>query len=336
MPRKIAGGAALLVGLGVAGSARAAAAPADEACARVRVSQPLGEEWARAAAELTRQLAQLPSSECAPVTLDLEPSGGTVVIRAVTSDGRTTERTVRDPRVLVATALGLVMAIPASDAVAPPPSAPPAAANAPAFHATVDDQARPPAASPVLPARAMPGVWLGLSAGGRVAAPTPILTVDIEAYANVLFGSWLVTASIRDVPTGLVAAQGVDEDAFREVSVGLGVGRRLVAGDATLDLVVEPAIVAMQLEYDFPAGSRPAEVSGGDVEFGVDAMVRLGFPVSKSWMLTITMDADVLPSNVASPARLELPLGAMTGGVVPAAFPALTSGLRVGAAGALL
>jgi hypothetical protein len=109
-----------------------------------------------------------------------------------------------------------------------------------------------------------------------------------------------------------------------------------VAGDATLDVVVEPAIVAMQLEYDFPAGSKPSEITGGDVEFGLDAMVRLGFPVSKSWVLTITMDADVLPSNVVTPARLQLPLGAMTSGAVPSPFPALTSGLRVGAAGALL
>jgi hypothetical protein len=179
-------------------------------------------------------------------------------------------------------------------------------------------------------------VWLGLAAGGRVASPTPILTVDIEAYASVLLGSWLVTASIRDVPTGLVAAQGVDEDAFREVSAGLGFGRRVVAGSATVDLVVEPAIVAMQLEYDFPAGSKPSEVSGGDVEFGVDAMMRLGFPLSRSWMLTITMDADVLPGNVVSPAHLQLPLGAMTGNVVPSPFPAMTSGVRVGASGALL
>jgi hypothetical protein len=338
MPHKIAGGAAcLFVGFGVAGSARAAAAPADDACARLRVVQPLAEEWARAADDLARQLAQLPRAECAPMALELELVAGAVVVRAVAADGRTAERSVHDPRVLVATALGLVMAIPPGDTVAPLPVAPPpVAANAPALGAVGEDRAPPTTIALAASSRLTPSVWLGLAAGGRIAAPSPILTVDIEAYANVLFGPWLVMASIRDVPTGLQAAQGIDEDAFREVSAGLGFGRRVVAGDATVDLVVEPAIVAMQMEYDFPAGSKPGEVSGGDVEFGLDAMVRLGFPVSKSWMLTITVDADFLPSNIASPARLQLPLGAMTGNVIPAPFPALTSGVRVGASGALL
>jgi hypothetical protein len=337
MPQKIARGAAcLFVGFGVAGSARAAAAPGDDACARLRMVHPLADEWARAADDLARQLTQLPSAECAPMTLELEPVAGAVVVRALTTDGRTAERSVHDPRVLVATALGLVMAIPPGEMIAPPRSEPPVAPNAPTFRAAGEDRAPPPTA--VLPAssRQTPSVWLGLAAGGRIAAPSPILTVDIEAYANVLFGPWLVIASIRDVPTGLVAAQGIDEDAFREVSAGLGFGRRLALADATIDLVAEPAIVAMQMEYDFPAGSKPGEVSGGDVEFGLDTMVRLGFPVSKSWTLTITVDADFLPSNIASPARLQLPLGAMTGSVVPAPFPALTSGVRVGAAGALL
>jgi hypothetical protein len=338
MPRKIAAGAAsLLVGLGVGGSVHAAAAPADDACARLRVVQPLTAEWARAVGELARQLAELPGAECAPMTLELEPAAGALVIRAVTADGRATERTVRDPRFLVATALGLVMAMPPGEVVAPLPSASPVIVNAPAIRPAGDDRTPLPAPAPVSQsARPTPSVWLGLAAGGRVAAPSPILTVDIELYANVFFGPWLVTASIRDVPTGLLAAQGIDEDAFREVSAGLGFGRRLVAGDATVDLVIEPSIVAMQMEYDFPAGSKPGEVSGGDVEFGVDTMARLGLPLSKGWMLTIAIDGDFLPSNIASPARLQLPLGAMTGNVVPAPFPAITGGVRVGATGALL
>jgi hypothetical protein len=163
------------------------------------------------------------------------------------------------------------------------------------------------------------------------------LTLDIEAYANVLLGHWLLIASIRDVPTGLVAAQGIDEDAFREVSAGLGFGRRLVAGDASLDLSVQPALVAMQMEYDFPPGTSPHSVHGGDVEFGLDAMVRMELPLSRSWVLTLAIDADVLPGNVVSPAHLDLPQGIATANVAqPPAFPALTSGIRIGASGALL
>jgi len=180
---------------------------------------------------------------------------------------------------------------------------------------------------------------LGFAVGGRVAAPTSILTLDVEAYANVLLGPWLLLASIRDVPTGLVASQGIDEDAFREVSAGLGFGRRIFAGGATIDVAVQPALVAMQMEYDFPPGSRPSSVHGGDVEFGLDAIVRMSLPLSKSWAFTLTIDADVMPSNLASPARLDAPQGALTGitgGSIPPAFPALTSGLRLGASGVLL
>jgi hypothetical protein len=163
------------------------------------------------------------------------------------------------------------------------------------------------------------------------------LTLDIEAYANVLLGHWLLIASIRDVPTGFVAAQGVDEDAFREVGAGLGFGRRLVAGDARIDLAVQPEILAMQMEYDFPQGTSPPSVHGGDVEFGVDVMARLALPITKGWVLTLAIDADVLPSNLGSPARLDLPQGLTTTSVAaPPPFPAVTSGLRIGASGALL
>jgi hypothetical protein len=180
-------------------------------------------------------------------------------------------------------------------------------------------------------------VWLGLAVGGRVASPTSILTLDIEAYANVLLGPWLLIASIRDVPTGFVAAQGVDEDAFREVSAGLGFGRRLVAGDAWIDLALQPAIVAMQMEYDFPQGTSPPSVHGGDVEFAVDALARLALPISKGWVLTLAIDADVLPSNLGSPARLDLPPGLSTTSLAaPPPFPSVTSGVRLGVSGALL
>jgi hypothetical protein len=150
----------------------------------------------------------------------------------------------------------------------------------------------------------------------------------------------MLIAAIRDVPTGLVAAQGVDEDAFREVSAGLGFGRRLVAGEASIDVALEPSLVAMQMEYDFPPGSQPSSVHGSDIELAVDAMVRLALPLSKGWALTITLDADVVPSNVATPARLDVPqslgTGSTTGANVPPPFPWITSGVRIGAAGALL
>jgi hypothetical protein len=335
--RKIASGAAsLVVGLAPWFEARA-----DAPCARLdapRAALPIA--WERAVEDLERQLQTLPGADCQSMTLSVEPGEGGVRVVAVTTDGRRAERAVREPRALVATALGLVMAIPGNTAAPALPAEP-----SPRPPATVPAQVEPHVVNPVLPQPREPdrlanrpsAVWLGFAVGGRVASPTSILTLDIEAYANVLLGHWLLIASIRDVPTGLVAAQGIDEDAFREVSAGLGFGRRVVAGDAAIDVAVLPALVAMQMEYDFPPGTVPSSVHGGDVEFGLDAMARLALPVSKSWVLTLAIDADVLPGNVASPTRLDTPQGITTRGLAaPPPFPTLTSGVRIGASGALL
>jgi hypothetical protein len=288
--------------------------------------------------ELERQLAALPGTDCQAMTLSLTRAEGGLRVVAVTPDGRRAERTVLEPRALVPTALGLVMAIPGSPAAVglplePPPSRGPPPVEPPVVVNPVAPQPREPDRAPARPT----AVWLGIAVGGRVASPTSILTVDIEAYATVLLGQWLLMASIRDVPTGLVAAQGVDEDAFREVSAALGFGRRLVAGDAAIEVAVLPALVAMQMEYDFPSGTVPREVHGGDVEFGLDVVARLALPLSKGWVLTLAIDADILPGNLASPTRLDVPPGISPSSVVaPPPFPSVTSGVRVGVSGALL
>ncbi len=286
------------------------------------------------------------------MTLVIERSAGAVVVRALTADGRHAVRTVHDPRALTATALGLVMAIPENATEGgPPPAQNPTPAQASVAAPAPPVGGRAASASPggdnspavsaqdatqlTVGGRTI-AVWLGFAVGGRIAAPTSILTLEFEAYANVLLGPWFLIASFRDAPTGLVASQGVDEDAFRQVSAGLGFGRRIVAGASAINLGLQLALVAMQMEYDFPPRSLPSSVHGTDVDFSLDAFARLALPLSPSWKLTLTIDAEFIPSNIATPDRLDIPAGAMIGTSMPPPFPAVTSGLRIGATGALL
>ena len=131
-----------------------------------------------------------------------------------------------------------------------------------------------------------------------------------------------------------MSAQGLDRDAFRQVTFGLGFGRRFVAGDAAFDLMLQPTIIAMQMEYDF---TDTIESQGSDIELGVDALVRLALPVGKGWALTLTLENDLIPGNLSSvPARISTPVNAPPGAVEPPPFPAWQGALRVGAMGAIL
>jgi hypothetical protein len=178
-------------------------------------------------------------------------------------------------------------------------------------------------------------VWAGASAGARVAVPGAITMVDVEVHADVIIDQWLLFLSIRNVPAGLFAEQGVDADAYQETAAGLGVGRRFDLAQATLDLAFEPSLVATRMEYDYPPGSESNGIQGNDVELRVGGVVRLGLPLSRSWQLTLTADTDLAPGNVTNPAHINLPAGVPmpAGGIT---FPAWTTGLRLGVAGALL
>jgi hypothetical protein len=160
--------------------------------------------------------------------------------------------------------------------------------------------------------------------------------VDVEVHADVIIDQWLLFLSIRNVPVGLFAQQGVDADAYQETAAGLGVGRRFDLGLATVDLAFEPSLVATRMEYDYPPGSESNGYQGNDVELRVGGVVRLGLPLSRSWQLTLTADTDLAPGNMTNPVHIPVPSGvpAPPGGPTP--FPAWTTALRIGAAGALL
>jgi len=319
--------------------AQGAVARADAPCARVQVSAELPAAWSEAVRELERQIALLPASDCQPTSLVIEPADAGARLVATATDGRRAERTVRHPESLVATALGLVMAIPALPAPTPASSSAPAPAASAATHpsASVAPPPAPPAVVPLAAAEATThplALYVGVDAGGRVAEPTSIAMIDIGLHGDLLLSHWLVTAAFRGTILGLVNAQGLDNDAYRQVAFGLGVGRRFNAGEAAFDVILEPTVVAMQMEYDY---SATVETQGSDVEMSVNALVRMALPISKSWALTLTLENDLLPGNLQStPARLSRPSSAPVGSVDAAPFPSWQGALRFGAMGALL
>lgn len=299
------------------------AARADEPCAAIHVAPSLAPGWSAAVDELARQLAQLPAGDCEPVTLTLEARGEGVRLVAEARDGRRTERVVKRPESLVATGLGLVMAIPRSDT---PPEARGSAAPPPSPPTSTPPSTLPPPATSA--DAVMPSLWLGVDIGGRVAEPTSIAMVDVGVHGTLVLRSWLLSLALRSTPLGLVTSQGLDNDAFRQVDVGVGFGRRFMTRAAALDLLVEPSITAMRLEYDGPGDS---DVAGEDVELTVSALARLALPLTSTWALTLTLEGGVTPGNAGStPAKLP-----PTPYETPA-FPAWQTALRVGAMGALL
>jgi hypothetical protein len=321
----------------LAGGARAARP--DEPCGPVEASRQLGSDWQQAVEELRRQLAHMPASDCRGVRLAVEQTteGAAEGVRVVAtaSDGSRAERTVRTPESLLATGLGLVMSIPrAAPETSPPAASAPTAAAAsmpapPRAQREAPSAVAPPATAP--PHRV--GLWLGFEAGGRVGVPAAITMVDLEAHAAISIDRWVLLVFIRDAPAGLYAEQGVDADAYQEAGAGLGVGRRFDIGSASLDVALEPSLVATRMEVDVPPGSEGNGYHGSDVELRMGALLRMSLPVATGWRLTLSADTDVSPGNLATPMRIELPAGVP--GSTPT-FPAWTTGLRVGATGALL
>jgi hypothetical protein len=306
-------------------------ARADTSCVQVHASSDLTAPWVDAVHELERQLGQLPASDCQPATLVVEPADGNARVVAITPDGRRAERLVTRANSLVATGLGLVMAIPSAAARAtaapPPPPAP---------------HLRPPAPSPPTPPppaeRSAPvphlALWLGFDVGGRTSAPSTIAAADAAVHADVLLDHWILSVTVRDSPVGFAPGQGFDNDVFREVNVALGVGRRLTAGETSFDLIVAPAIAAMRLEWDFSNGTDSA---GEDVELSLNVLARAALRLSNDWALTLTLESELVPGNLTtSPARIQVPVGVPADSSLPPAFPAWTGGIRFGAMGAIL
>jgi hypothetical protein len=292
------------------------AARAEESCARLVASPDLAPAWAQVALDLTRALAELPATDCRPLTLVLEPADGGVRLIAQAPDGQRAVRTVAQPSLLVPVALGLVISGSADAAGADPDPAPAIKASS----------APPDVPTPVVPTAAHPGavdgqsphavaIWLGLGIGARIGFPSTISMASIEARADLRVDRLLLFVSFRNVPIGFVADQGFDGDAYHESSIAFGVGRGISLGPDVIDFSIAPSIVTMRLSKDAPVHAR-----NDDVELRVGAAARLNIPLSANWRLTLSVDTDVIPDFLRSELRID-PLPA---------YPSWTSGFCLG------
>jgi hypothetical protein len=306
-------------------------AGAAEPCARLLTPTALPRPWTAALEDLARQIAALPASDCRPVTLVIAPSREGVRIDVTAFDGGHTSREVLGPDGLVATALGLLLTIPA------PLPADPASTTKPTLAATtIPTPTRPPTPTPddapVSP-RVL-AVWAGLATGVRLTAPTGVTVLDVEGRLDVMLGRWMLLPTVRSALVSCLGQQGIDCDVYNDVSFGIGVGRRFFAGTAAVDVAFEPSIVWMHMEYDVPGTGEDESVSGSQVALRLDASARLAVPLGPSWAFTLTIDAGLAPTMLQT-TRLELPPNAASD-AAPPPFPAWTGGVRVGASGALL
>ncbi len=319
----ILGGTAVVVVLGGPRVADGA-----EPCVSLEAEAGISKEWADAVDELRRQLAEIAPTECKPVTLLLAAKGDIMRLVAVRQDGQRAERNLTQPSSLGPTALGLVLSLPSESSDSPRPVA--ANPSAPAMAAPPPTAPRPSLEGlPVAPALPTGPIhaWVGLAAGARISAPAAIAMVDLEGRADLFLDCWLFLASFRYVPLGLASTQGVDADVYREIAVALGFGRRFnVSSGAAVDVALSPSLIAMRLETDLLPGNETADEFANDVEFRLGLSARLAMPVGRRWALTLTADSDIAPASVFNPRRV--------GTLLP--FPTWTSGVRVGASGALL
>jgi hypothetical protein len=157
--------------------------------------------------------------------------------------------------------------------------------------------------------------------------------IDLHAFGELLLDRWLVALSLGGSPTAVTGAQGLDDDAYREVSAALAAGRHVDLGAAALDVAGAVSIVAMRMEYDYPDGH---ETSGNDLELGVGAIARLDLPVSRDWALTVSVEGRALPGNAFSASTLDVPAGETSSAGAPPPFPVWSAALRVGAMAELL
>jgi hypothetical protein len=292
------------------------------ACADVRVEmqRDLGQEWSDAVRELRDELSRLARGDCERVALAVRRERGSVRIVAFGADGRRAERALDRPSALVPTALGLILSIPPE-----PPSDAHVFSAEPSRQTPVRDRT-PTAPSPAISPHA--SAWLGVGVGVRLGQPASVVMADVEGRADLVLNRWLLLASFRYAPVGIIRGLRLDVDTYHEIAVGLGVGRRIDVGRVPFDFALAPTLVAAKMEGDTKPGDNDADdVRQSDVQLRIDASVRCLLPIAKSWRLTLTTDAEVAPADLGAPVRLDPRLPP---------FPSWTAGLRLGATGELL
>ena len=285
---------------------------------RIHAADDVGGAWASAVEQLKQQVPAAGPSDCAGVTVSIEPGpSGEAHLAAMAWDGRFTERNVQRPADLAATVLGLIASIPAEGTTADPeqgPASQPSLALSPPEPTLAPAPAAPPATPPVR-------LLLGLGAGIRFTAPSPMELLDFEARGDVIVRDWIVSLSLRYAPS---IGPDNSDTTYEELVAGLGVGRRFHLGAESLDVSVLPTVAVMNMQWD---EDDPDAKSDGTAEFRLALHLRWAAPINRFWQLTITADTDLTPAGLDHVERL---------GPTAPALPAWTGGVRIGGTGLLL
>lgn len=287
------------------------------ACDKVTVelAESLSKDWIAAGVDLRSALATS-EAPCTAVALRLEPAATGARLSATTPDGSIADRAIAHPSALVPTALGLVASLP-PDVAPPPPAAPKIV--------TAEKRSDPPSLhTVVLPARPGPtSLWFGVSTGARIAEPSFLAMMDIEARVTLERGGWLAFGSIRygsSLGETLVWAADASYD---EVAGAVGIGRRFPIGATNLDLALVPSLVSASLGDDDETGvGTPSRL-----ELRVGASAQWWLQTDEGWRVTLTADTDVAPRGLERPLRSD---------VDEPPLPVWTAGLRLGASGSIL
>jgi hypothetical protein len=299
----------------------------------VNAAPNLSEAWTSAVRDLSAQIPADGEGPCAATTLLVEPADNdTAKLSATLSDGRHADRIVAKPSALGSTALGLIASLPPdvpdaptnpppkTDARAPAPSATPLASSSPAPQprAIASNEKSPPVESRLL----TPEIWLGGGLGGRVAEPTEVGMLDLEARGDLEVKHWLLVLSFRYGSSIGETLTPADAE-YEETVVGLGVGRTIALGKTQLSLAIIPSFASVNIDDDDDANGS----NGSRSTVRIGASVKWSVPLDKWWRFTVTADSDFSPRSFAHYVYLDPSLPPL---------PSWTGGFRVGASGKLL
>jgi hypothetical protein len=323
---------------GLALVATAAQVGADEDCRGVQVNAAanLSEPWANAVRDLSAQIPANGDGRCAAMTLLVEPAeNDSAKLSATARDGRHADRIVPKPSALGSTALGLIASLP-PDEPAPPKNTPPKTeASAPATPGSAapvsssppatSSSASPPNVAPAPTEKTSalsPEIWLGGGLGARVAEPSEVGMLDLEARGDLEVRHWLLVISFRYGSSIGETLTPADAE-YEETVVGLGVGRTIAIGKTQLSLAIIPSFAAVNIDDDDDANGS----NGSRSTVRIGASLKWSVPLDKWWRFTITADSDFSPRSFAHEVYLDPSLPPL---------PAWTGGFRLGASGRLL
>jgi hypothetical protein len=309
--RRLACGLLTAAAVLVPGSGAYAAAPAlrspPDACVLVETvsRSALSSAWGDAVIALGRELSSAPPASCHGVPLTLTADGDHMLVSALAPDGSVATRVVLKPAALSAIAFGLLAIAPSEPVPVPP-----------------EPLEVPPLPEPVAPRPGPPApfeqdlrVSVSAAGGVRGGLPTRVIMADFEVRADLAVHQWLINVSARVAPVSASSRLPIDEDAYNEASIALGIGRELRAGRSAFALTGGPGFTYIWMEND------PLNIAVEHAQFRLGAAARWGYAVARRLRINVTLDAELAPSALGDQN--------VQPGLAP--YPSFTAGFRIGA-----